>query len=239
MEKSEQLLICKLCKNPVGSGKYCSECGQAIAVKKISVGSIVHEIFHFFTHVDKGLPYTIKRLAVHPGTMQREYLEGQRVKHQKPFSMFLITATLTALALYWLNIILSKYYDAGNLREAAFNDKYMVLLLMAMPLLFSFLTFVFFYSSGFNYAEVLVFSLYTISMFFLMVIIVNLLELIWPQLESRYIELPAFVIYNAVTFKNFFLSGRRWVIILKSVVCSVASFMIITFLQDLLIDKFT
>lgn len=88
MEQDAALLFCKSCKSPVASGKYCTECGQAISVKRISVGSIVHEVFHFFTHVDKGLPFTIKKLITHPGTMQREYLDGNRIRHQKPFSMF-------------------------------------------------------------------------------------------------------------------------------------------------------
>jgi hypothetical protein len=40
-------------------------------------------------------------LALQPGRMQREYLEGHRIKHQKPFSMFFICASLLAVAMYW------------------------------------------------------------------------------------------------------------------------------------------
>jgi hypothetical protein len=223
---------------PAGDGKYCKNCSQPVAIKRITLGTILHEAFHFFTHVDKGFPYTLKKLLKEPGTMQREYLEGIRVKHQKPFSMFLISATILALVLYWLNVILSKYYDAGDLKEALFFDKYMVFLLLGMVPIFSLLTFLLFNNSGYNFAEVLVFSLYTISFFFVLISVINFIKLIFPEFESRLLEIPATLLYNAFTFKNFFTKRKRWWVISKSVICALISFAAIASLQDYLVAKF-
>lgn len=110
---------------------------------------------------------------------------------------------------------------------------------MVMPVALAVITYLFFYSSGFNFAEMSVFALYNSSVFFLIVIIANALELLWPQLESRYVELPAYVVYNMFTYKSFFSNFKAWVVILKSVLCTVATFLTITSLQDFLISRFT
>jgi hypothetical protein len=230
--------VCKACRYPSGDGKYCKHCSQPVEVKRITLGSLGHEVFHFFTHVDKGFPYTVKKLLREPGTMQREYLEGVRVKHQKPFSMFLISATIVALTLYWLNIILAKYYAAGDLKEALFFDKYMVLLLTGLVPVFAVLTYFFFYNSNYNFAEVVVFSSYTISFFLLLVTVVNFAKLINPEFESRYIEIPVTLIYSAITFKNFFPEGKRWLVICKGLICALVSFISIAALQDYLVEHF-
>jgi len=107
----EQKHICRSCGNK-GSGKYCNSCGQAYGVKRLTVSGIWHEIFHFFTHLDKGFPFTFKKLLLEPGKMQREYAEGARENHQKPFSMYFICLSITALSIYWINYTLMHYFNS-------------------------------------------------------------------------------------------------------------------------------
>ncbi len=228
---------CKSCKQP-GAGNFCANCGQSLDIKRISFKTIIKEVIHFITHVDKGVGYTIKQLVKKPGKMQLAYIEGDRVKHQKPFAMYFVCATLIGLILYWLNILLAAYFNAGDLNEGSFFHKYMVLfLLLAIPFS-SLITYLFFFSSKFNYAEIAVLQLYTVSMFFLIVIAINFLRLIWPQLETRFIELPAIVIYNVVTFVNFF-DGTRWKVVVKGILCAVIFFLSITYLQDYLVSHYS
>ena len=232
----DQLAICKSCEQP-GSGNYCSNCGQSLNVKRISITSLGHELIHFFTHMDKGIKYTIKELIKHPGQMQLAYIRGKRVNHQKPFSMYFISATLIGLILYWLNVFLVKYYSAGSLNEGFFFHKYMVaFLLFAVPFS-SIITYLFFYSSEFNFSEIGVLQLYTMSMFFLIIILANCFRLIWPHLETRYIELPSILIYNAITFVNFF-SGAKWKIVVKSIFCASIFFLVAIYAQDYIVANY-
>ena len=195
---------------------------------------MVKEVIHFFTHVDKGIVYSIKQLIKSPGKMQLAYIEGDRVRHQKPFGMYFVCATLVGLILYWLNVLLATYFDAGNLNEEFFFHKYMVVfLLLAIPFS-SLITYLFFFSSNFYFSEIAVMQLYTVSVFFLIVIAVNLLRLIWPLLETRYIEFPAILIYNVVTFLNFF-TGAKWKVIVKSILCATIFYLAITYTQDYLV----
>ncbi len=170
--------------------------------------------------------------------MQLAYIEGDRNKHQKPFAMYFVCATLIGLILYWINILLATYYQAGNAGEEFFFHKYMVaFLLLAIPFS-SLITYLFFFSSRFYFSEIGVMQLYTVSMFFLIVIAANLLRLIWPQLETRYIELPAIVIYNTITFVNFF-TGAKWKIVVKSILCSTIFFLAVTYLQDFIVENYS
>ncbi|GHN01886.1 hypothetical protein WSM22_33750 [Cytophagales bacterium WSM2-2] len=188
--------------------------------------------------MDKGIRYTLRELMIHPGKMQLSYLEGNRINHQKPFAMYFVSATVLGLTLYWLNLLLQTYYHAGDPGEAFFFNKYMVgFLLLAIP--FSALvTWSFFYSSGYNFSEIGVFQLYTTSMFFLIVIVCNLPKLIWHQFETRYIELPAVLIYNVITYVNFF-PGPKWKIIIKSILCAAIVFLTLAFMQDYLVEYYS
>ncbi len=96
MNTKDNVPVCKAC-GTVSKGKYCFDCRQIMAVKRLSLQELLHEAFHFFTHLEHGFLYTLKKLITVPGKMQKLYVEGNRAKHQKPFSMFFISATISAL----------------------------------------------------------------------------------------------------------------------------------------------
>ena len=166
MDTQQQINVCRSC-SVKGYGNYCNNCGEPYMRKRLTTKGILHEAFHFFTHFDKGFPYTLKKLIIAPGTMQKEYVEGIRKKYQKPFSMFFICATIAAIALYWFNLILMKYYNAGQTSDADFFHQYWVLLQVSLFPLYILILYLFFYRSRFNYAEVGVLQLYTFSFLFL------------------------------------------------------------------------
>ena len=232
----QEIVVCKSC-GLAGSGNYCFHCGQSLNLKRISLKSLLHEVAHFFTHMDKGIRYTVKELIVHPGKMQRSYIEGNRVNHQKPFSMYFLSATVLGLILYWLNVLLMNYFQAGDAGEATFFHQYMVVYLLLVIPFSAVITYAFFFNSGFNFSELGVLQLYTLSIFFLIVIFCNLLKLIWHDFETRYLELPMVLVYNAVTFANFF-SGSKWIIVVKSVLCAAILFLSIALVQDYLVEHY-
>lgn len=202
------------------------------------MAGLLHDIFHFFTHLDKGFGYTVKMLIKAPGQMQREYIEGDRARHQKPFSMFFICATISALSRYWINQILMKYYHAGNISEGTFFDKYMVLFIIALLPFLVFLMFVFFYKSGYNYAEMGISALYSVAFFLLVASCISLLKFIWIKLDTAYIEFPLLLIYATITFINFFNKQPRWIVIIKSIVIITGFFLLLQVTEDFIIEKF-
>lgn len=236
MEASPRLFQCKSC-NQSSEGRYCSRCGQQLQTKRITFLGLLHDVFHLFTHMDRGILLTLKMLIVSPGLMQRQYIEGDRSRHQKPFAMFFISATVFALLLYWINVALINYYDAGDVKEALFFNKYMVMLLIGSIPFYTLLTYLFFISSRYNIAEIGVLVLYTVSMSILAIACINMLKFIWPRLETRYIEFPFIVIYNTITFMFFFDTSTRWIVILKSIACITIFYLTVASLQDVIVER--
>lgn len=234
MSNSENTKVCKSC-GASGSGTYCSQCGQAFALKRITLHSLLHDVFHFFTHLDKGFGFTLKSLVLAPGTMQRTYVDGDRSRHQKPFSMFFICATVAALIRYWVNLALVNYYDAGDANEGDFFNQYMVMFHIALLPLYSYITFLFFRNSRYNYGEVMVLTLYTLSFFFLAISVISLLRFIWKDMDTAFVELPLLAVYNVLTLIHFFNDEPRWKVILKTLVIMVLFFLIIDYLEKYLI----
>src|SRR5687767_6814290 len=227
--------VCRYC-GASGSENYCSNCGQPYQTKRITLNGLLHEVLHLFTHLDKGFGYTIKRLVITPGLMQREYIEGIRSRYQKPFSMFFICATIAALCRYWIFKALLKYYDTGNLSEVKFLNEYMVLLHIALLPVYVLIAYLFFYRSKYNYAEIGILLLYTISIFLLATPFISLLKFIWPNLDTVYVELPILLFYNAMTFRNFFNDHPRWKVVMKSCLIITIIFALIQPVEDFVIQ---
>ena len=195
---------------------------------------MLHEVFHFFTHLEKGFPFTLKSLLKNPGRMQREYIEGDRSRHQKPFSMFFICLTLAALSRYW---IFRSVYDGdpGNEGEIVFFDKYMVLFHLLLLPINALITYAFFSRSKYNYAEVGVLCLYTISFLLLLSMVITLFKFYSPGLDTAYIELPAIIIYNSITNIHFFNSDKRSSVVIKTIGITICLFIIIQLTEDLVV----
>jgi len=85
--------------------QFCPYCGQKKDVEKLNWHSFVHEITHFFTHIDRVFLYTSFQMIIRPGRVIKEYLSGKRKKYQKPVSFYLIwaaTRLLIFLFVIWL-----------------------------------------------------------------------------------------------------------------------------------------
>jgi hypothetical protein len=239
MAESGKMQLCRSCGFS-GVDKFCSHCGQPYQIKRITLSGLVHDVFHFFTHLDKGFGYTLKQLFVAPGKMQQAYLAGDRVRYQKPFSLFFICATIAGLGRYWIFMAVLRYHNEGSsIKEANFFHEYLVLFQIALMPINVLLTYLLFYKAKYNYAETGVFLLYTVSAFFLMVTVVSLLKFIWPLMDTAYIELPLLAIYNAITFLNFYKGRHAWLVIAKSIILIAFLFFITQLLEDFGIEFLT
>jgi hypothetical protein len=175
------------------------------------------------THFDKGMLYTIKQLLLRPGFMQHDYLEGKRSKHQKPFAMFFVCGTLTALALYWINIAVGKLYNDGDVEEGHYYQHYFALAQMCLAPAYALVSWMIF-SKRYNFAEYLVIILYNTSMLLLFVSVVNSLKLIFGPFETGYIEILVVLAYNTITNINLFADKSRISIAMLTLLSSVICF---------------
>ena len=237
IKEAPTLQTCKACGSS-GAGNFCANCGQTFKTKRITLKGLLHDVFHFFTHLEKGFGYTAKQLAIAPGKMQREYVEGVRSRYQKPFSMFFICASVNALVRYWIFESLFKFYHWGNPIEANFFHQYMVLLYTILMPLIILITWLFFFNAKYNYAETGVLQLYLFSFIFLAVTVIAFTKFIWHDLDTAKIELPVILVYSTITCINFYNKNNKWITAIKSIALLVVIFFLAQKAEDFWIQTF-
>ena len=81
---------CLNCAHPLElSDKYCSYCGQLNTTKQLSLKDFFGEFIGSILTYDSRFRYTLKDLLFKPGTITKNYCEGQRLKYANPFRFFL------------------------------------------------------------------------------------------------------------------------------------------------------
>lgn len=224
--------ICRNCHFK-GNGKYCAECGQEYQVRRITLSALIHDVTHLFTHLDKGFLHTMKLLMTSPGHFQLNYIEGNRSRHQKPFSMFFICASVAAILRYWVYSALIRYYNVGEVNEAEFFHNYMVLVHLFLLPLYVLVFYTLFKRSGYNYAETGVLVLYTFSIIFVIVTLISFLKFLSPELDTAYLEFPVILLYNMITMKNFYRKQRPFFVYLKAAGGVVFIFLIAHYSEEI------
>ena len=210
--------ICNNCGYE-GTGNYCAECGKHFEIKRLTVTSLLHEVAHLFTHLDKGFAYTLKQLGIRPGRMQKDYIRGKRSVHQKPFSMFFVCATIAGLAIYWIS---KSYITAQDSpfeeMRMHFYQLYFVIFQSVLTPFYALVLWLLFRSKNLNYTEALVLFVYSFAFMLLFIGLVNLINLIPNHFGTYYVELPVLAVYVIWTNLNFFSEQPAWLVISKSIV---------------------
>ncbi|QIX62607.1 DUF3667 domain-containing protein [Hymenobacter sp. BT18] len=99
-------LLCLNCDQPLEVGPYCAHCGQQ-RPHRLSVGHVLHELLHVFTHADKSIFGYAGMVLTRPGQLVHDYLRGRRKRYFNPFQFLLITVGIVTLLANGLH-----YYDS-------------------------------------------------------------------------------------------------------------------------------
>ena len=88
---------CSDCGEPT-SGNFCANCGQPTHVHR-SLLHLGEEVLHGVMHFDARIWRTLPLLAINPGRLTREWIEGKRTRYVSPLAIFLFTLFLMFFAL--------------------------------------------------------------------------------------------------------------------------------------------
>src|SRR6185503_4214149 len=223
--------ICQNCGNE-GTQVYCAQCGQPLEMKRITLDHLVHEVAHTFWHLEKGFLYTLKELAIHPGTMQRKYLSGIRLRYQKPFPLFAISVTICALTMYLI------YLDAPVKTIDYFYKHYWFIVQASMLPFYALITYLLFKNQVLYYAEALVLTAYMLGFMSILILPLNALSFFFPNWMISSLEVICLVTYNTWTNLNFFKGKAKWWVIVKSIAGIVVSYLLFQLASNLIMDWF-
>ena len=225
------MIVCQNCGNQ-GDQKYCPGCGQTLVAERISIQYLLHEVAHTFWHLEKGFLYTLKELAINPGTTQRKYISGIRLRYQKPFPLFAISVTFCALALFFI------YRNSPDQSDQFFYKHYFFMVQTAMLPLFALISYIFFKNRGIFYAEVLVMNVYLLGFTSVCIVPINALSFFLPNLVVSLFEVILLVTYNIWTNLNFFKGEVVWRIIVKSILGIIVGYLLFNFTSRLVMQWF-
>jgi Protein of unknown function (DUF3667) len=199
---------CKSCGAALSAGYlFCPDCGETAHPHRLDIKHVFHEFIHAFLHADKGIFLLVKELALHPGKAALKYAEGSRKKYFNPVSFLLITGGISFFLRYKLGfkgVIGSKkiIFFLGE-----FLHQYTTLIIILTIPLLSVYSWLFFKSSGKNYAENMVMNMYMMGEYHLFNIILLILpSYFFPQLNSVFTvaALLAMFVYYYFTCIYFF-----------------------------------
>ncbi len=214
MTTSKHCLNC----GSVNDSKFCKECGQSMNTHRLTVGHILEEIAHYFTHADKGLFFIIKEMFTRPGQVVEEYIAGKRKKYFNPFTFLLICSTISAY-LYWK---LSYYtsisvQQSGNRTPSEINtllmqtshlmEKYgKIVTILMLPLLAGISNLLYF-RRAYNYAEHLTIQAFVLAQTSIINIFITLFSYyFFPNsyfIFNMLFQL-SFLLYMAIVFSRVF-----------------------------------
>ncbi len=86
---------CTDCGLPV-EGNFCANCGQPTHVHR-SLLHLVEEVLHGVVHFDGRVWRTLPLLALNPGRLTREWIQGKRTRYVSPLALFLFSVFLMFL----------------------------------------------------------------------------------------------------------------------------------------------
>jgi len=202
--------ICKNCGKPI-EHDYCGYCGQEADIERITFTYLWHDLFHFFTHIEKGFVYTTIRMLVSPGKVVIEYVDGKRKKYQTPISYFLIWTSIFILTLYLFVktfgeksvIDYNNYFGPGlDTTFAISNLSLMLAIIVPIQALHLFLVIM---RPKYNYFESLVMAVYAVGTIICLQFVFALLSL----LMFSFLHHPVDLRYSDI-FKVGFLFWYTW-----------------------------
>lgn len=231
---------CKNCNAEVNH-KYCSNCGQPAAVKRIDAHYITHEIEHIL-HLERGIFYTIKEMMTKPGESVRRFISEDRARLVKPVIFIIITSlvyslinsffhiedgyvkyadakpTTTGLIMKWIQ----NHYGYANIMMGVFIALWLKL---------------FFRKYNYNFFEMLILLCFTIGMAMLIFTVFALVQGV-THIELVEIGGYAGIIYCAWAIGQFF-DKRKWVNYLKALgayMLGMITFFVLVMIAGSLVD---
>ena len=146
---------------------YCPDCGQKSGTGRLTMHNITHELWHGFTHTDKGIIKLWIDLLLRPATAYNNYFNGKRKSYFSPVVFFLVSFGLYI----YLDQQVFNYEDyviqktTGQMmnneigRYQQEHLKYIALSLLPLQALVSYL----FFNKRYNFAECIAFWLFCVA----------------------------------------------------------------------------
>ena len=108
---------CLNCGHPLDlSDKYCPYCSQLNSTKQLSFTDFFAEFINSVVSYDSRLRYTVKDLLFKPGTITRNYINGQRLKYANPFRFYLSVSIIYFILQSFITLVIPQEDSIFNVK---------------------------------------------------------------------------------------------------------------------------
>jgi Protein of unknown function (DUF3667) len=183
--------------------KFCPHCGQKAGVKRLNWKTLVEEIRYWY-NLDNGFLKTTLELALRPGRLYKNYLDGKRKRYYEPISFLLICIT-TFLVVYEIDLAIMDFPRANTTTlltndpaTKAMIDKYRTVIEFIILPFTTFIILIFVAHPRLNYVEVLGVSFFAFSFLFILLSIEFVLAMILKiNSQTNEFDIVSLTIYLA------------------------------------------
>jgi len=174
---------------------------------------IGHDLMHAITHADHSIFALVKALALRPGRVARDYVDGRRKKYFGPFGFLIISVGLATFV-----IALSGVHWFAPITDnpvAEFLQRHINLVILIQMPIIALLCWALFFRARLHYAEHLILAAYTSGFraLFLGLVEMPLLVLAGATTaEPRFVwaYYALWVAYFAFAATQFYVGNRLW-----------------------------
>ncbi|MCU0388464.1 MAG: DUF3667 domain-containing protein [Chitinophagaceae bacterium] len=154
------MVSCKNCGEKL-FGNFCSHCGQKADIHRINWHHLAHSIPHALFHVDSGILFTLKELALRPGHAAFDFLSGKRKPYYHPvFILILVSGLCSVLYAAWHipTFFASVRLDVLEHGSPMLAHKFFALRVAFMIMICSVGDFFIFRKQGYYFPELIIFN---------------------------------------------------------------------------------
>ncbi len=193
--------------------RFCASCGQRTKLGRLTFKEIISEFLSSVFNIDAPFPKTLTKMFFHPHRIIKEFINGKRKSYYAPVKYMVLCL--------FLNILIGELagfdplenqrsIDTGAMDERSiqgykageFLNRNLNFFLFILPFSISFFTKIFFWRSGFNFAERTAMGFYLSGQFIVISLIPMMLSMLSPMLF--YLMFPLCIFYFTYAFFKVF-----------------------------------
>lgn len=158
-------LTCANCGNNY-TGHFCNQCGQK-QVHRYTVGHVLHELLHVFTHADKGIFSFAWQVLTRPGTIALDMVQGRRKRYFNLFQYLVLIVGISTFVMTKTHLMELNVQSVNNMtgyklsaqmvlmqqQMVAAMQKYFNLLQLMLIPVYALFSWLFLHRGSYNYAE--------------------------------------------------------------------------------------
>ncbi|NQU34758.1 MAG: DUF3667 domain-containing protein [Bacteroidetes bacterium] len=227
---------CPNCSNEF-TKSYCNNCGQKIIKGDLTIKMVLSDFVQNVFLFDSTLYKTLIGLLINPGRLVKSYLGGKKKKYLQPFQFFLLFMTIYLLVLNFFGDTFFDFINSGlqiesdkiskaELIQTLVRKNLNVLYFILTPII-AFFIHIFYKKTKFNYAEMLIFSLYIFGVALLLSSVV----IIIGQFSPKLFVLKSIITLGYIPFAiTQFTNSKSLLGVVKALMTIILSYLTFAFL---------